>query len=57
MTEVLRRYRTLIIAVSLLLFALLMWIFLSRQNTVKIPTRGVFVSSDAVKYPMERWVG
>lgn len=57
MTEVLRRYRALIIAVSLLLFALLMWIFLSRQNTVKIPTRGVFVSCDAVKYPMERWVG
>ena len=56
MTEVLRRYRAAIIVISLLLFALLMWIFISRQNTVKIPTRGVFVVCDEVNHIMERWV-
>ena len=56
MTEVLRRYRAAIIIISLLLFALLMWIFISRQNTVKIPTRGVFVFCDELNHSMERWV-
>jgi len=56
MTEVLRRHRAAIIVISLLLFALLMWIFISRQNTVKIPTRGVFVSCDETNHNMERWV-
>lgn len=55
MTEVLRRYRAAIIVISLLLFALLMWIFISRQNTVKIPTRGVFVECDEVNRNMDRW--
>jgi len=56
MTEVLRRYRAAIIIISLLIFALLMWIFISRQNTVKIPTRGVFVLCDEMNRSMERWV-
>ena len=55
MTEVLRRHRTTIIVISLLLFALLMWAFISRQNTVKVPTRGVFVLYDEVKNNAERW--
>ena len=53
MTEVLRRYRTVIIVVSLLLFALLMWLFLSRQNVSKIPSRGVFVMNDMQIYKIE----
>lgn len=55
MTEVLRRYRTVIIVISLLLFALLMWLFISRQNTVKVPTRGVFVLCDRDENNAERW--
>lgn len=55
MTEVLRKYRTLIIVVSLLIFALLMWIFILKQNTVKIPSRGVFVMNCDLSMNIERW--
>lgn len=44
MTEVLRRYRFILIAVLMILFILLIWVF-GRQSTNKIPTRGVFVES------------
>lgn len=51
MTEVLRRFKALIIIVSLLIFALLMWLFISRQNAVKIPSRGVFVINSEIMEP------
>lgn len=56
MTEVLKRYRTVIIIISLLLFALLMWIFISKQNAMKIPTRGVFVINGTTFKNMEQVV-
>lgn len=43
MVQVLQRYRVAIIIASLVLFGLLMWLFLTRQSTGKIPSRGVFV--------------
>ena len=55
MTAVLRKYRALVIIISLLLFALLMWIFLSRQNTVKIPARGVFVLNGIKCFNTDMW--
>lgn len=48
MSEVLHRYRLVIITLSLLLFAILLWVLLSRQETSKIPSRGVFVIESAV---------
>lgn len=43
MSEMLYKYRLFIIALSLLLFAAILWLLLSRQETAKIPSRGVFV--------------
>lgn len=43
MSEVLRRHKVLIILLSLLLFAVLIWLLLSRQDVGKLPSRGVFV--------------
>lgn len=43
MTEVLHRYRFVIVALSLILFALVLWLLLSRQSVARIPLRGVFV--------------
>ena len=48
MSEVLHRYRLVIITLSLLLFAILVWMLLSRQETVKVPSRGVFVVVSAI---------
>jgi F0F1-type ATP synthase membrane subunit a len=43
MSEVLHRYRLVIITLALLLFAAVLWLLLSRQETAKIPSKGVFV--------------
>lgn len=48
MSEVLHRYRLVIITLSLLLCAILLWLLLSRQETAKIPSRGVFVVKSAI---------
>lgn len=50
MTEVLQRYRILFIAFGLIIVGLIVWLALSRQNTGRIPSRGVFVMKDAAYY-------
>lgn len=47
MSEVLHKYRLVIITLSLLIFAILLWLMLSRQETAKVPSRGVFVVESA----------
>ncbi len=43
MLEALQRHKTVLFVLGLLLLLLLLWIIVSRQNEVKIPSRGVFV--------------
>lgn len=50
MSEVLHRYRLVIIILSLLFFAVFFWLMLSRQETAKIPSRGVYVVESMMSY-------
>ena len=43
MTNVIKRYRLLIIVMGLLMLAGLIWLIASRQNFNRIPSRGVLV--------------
>jgi len=45
MTEVLHRYRIIILVLSLLILFAIAWLVFSKQNMRKIPSRGVFVIS------------
>jgi hypothetical protein len=43
MIAVIQRYKLLIIILSFIVFVLLLWLFVTRLNVNKIPSRGVFV--------------
>jgi hypothetical protein len=43
MAEVILRYRLIVLALALVLIAVLIWIFISKQESNEIPSRGVFV--------------
>jgi len=45
MTEVLHRYRIIILVLSLAMLFTIAWLIFSKQNAHKIPSRGVFVIS------------
>lgn len=45
MSEILHRYRLVIIAFSLIVLALIIWLITSRQHVNKIPSRGIFIMS------------
>lgn len=55
MMEVLHRYRLFIIVISLILFILLFWLFLSGQNAGKVPSRGVFVIRELMNQRFGKW--
>jgi len=43
MAEILQRHRIIVIAIGFIMIAALVWLFISRHNANKIPSRGVFV--------------
>lgn len=43
MIGILQRYRIIFIVLGLVILGALIWLVAFRQNTVKIPSRGVFV--------------
>ena len=43
MTEVIQRYRLILLALGLVLIAVLVWVFVSKQKSNELPSRGVFV--------------
>ncbi|MGI6778984.1 MAG: hypothetical protein ACOX7R_13535 [Acetivibrionales bacterium] len=43
MTGIIFRYKVILVILALIIFALLAWLILPRQNLDKIPSRGVFV--------------
>jgi len=45
MTGVFQRYRVVILVLSVVMLAAITWLVLSKQNTHKIPSRGVFIMS------------
>ncbi|HHW49421.1 MAG TPA: hypothetical protein GXX14_12515 [Clostridiaceae bacterium] len=45
MTEVFQKYRIIILVLSLIMLAAITWLVFSKQNTHKVPTRGVFITS------------
>ncbi len=47
MTEVIYKYRLLLIIIMLVLTAFLIWMFFFRNDVSGLPSRGVFVLSQA----------
>lgn len=43
MIAVIQRYKPVLIVIALIMAAILAWLIISRQNSNKIPSRGVFV--------------
>jgi uncharacterized membrane protein len=48
MTYILQRYKIIAVAFCLLVLAVLIGLIVSRQNSKKIPSRGVFVMNGAI---------
>jgi hypothetical protein len=48
MVGVLQRYRIFFIALGLVIVGLIIWLAISKQNTGRIPSRGVFVMRNAL---------
>lgn len=44
MVEVLQRYKIILVVLGIITIAMLVWFIMIRQNTDKIPSRGVFVT-------------
>lgn len=49
MIDVLRRHRITFFVLAMMLLLLLLWLLVSRQDTGKVPLRGVFVIETALK--------
>jgi hypothetical protein len=46
MSEVMQKYRLIILALALILIAALIWMFMAKQESDKVPSRGVFVEGN-----------
>jgi hypothetical protein len=54
MTHVLRRYKVMVVIFCLLILAVIIGLIVSRENSKKIPSRGVFVMNGVLTQMIEK---